>query len=70
MQAELKELLETVAGGVWCQQSNDFYSYSQCAFCSRSPESEHEPYCPVIVARGLLERWQEVDIQIQNQPTK
>jgi hypothetical protein len=62
MKAELKELLETVAGGVWCQQSNDFYSYSQCAFCWQSPESEHEPTCPVVVARSLLEKLQEIDM--------
>lgn len=62
MQVELKELLETVAGGVWCQQGNDFNSFRQCAFCCRSPESEHRSTCPVLVARGLLENSKHIEI--------
>lgn len=46
-------IVDRVAEGVWCQYDAGFYSYSQCAFCCVSPDSEHDEDCPVKIAREI-----------------
>lgn len=54
MDDKTQQILERVAEGVWCQQSNDLFSWSQCAFCFTGPHSEHDKDCPVRIARDIL----------------
>ena len=53
MDERLQSVLDAVASGVWCQRDGGFYSYSQCAFCCVSPDSEHDEDCPVRIAREI-----------------
>lgn len=55
MNDNTRRVLERVAEGVWCQQTNDFFAWSQCAFCSRSPQSDHDNDCPTLLARKELD---------------
>lgn len=50
---KLKKVVDAVADGVWQQNDGGFFSYSQCAFCFASPQSEHSDDCPVKLAREL-----------------
>ena len=45
---EIRDLLETVASGTWVN--------GQCAHCCVAPHSEHADWCPVRIAREILER--------------
>lgn len=50
---KLHAILERVSEGVWCQHDAEFFSYSQCAFCYRSPENGHDDDCIVTIAKEL-----------------
>jgi len=58
---KVREVLETVAQGVWCQQTQTSREghiigvFSQCAFCYVAPHSLHDKDCPVMLAREVLD---------------
>jgi len=47
-------VLNRVSEGVWQQHDHGFLRISQCTFCCVSTESEHEEFCPVRLAKELM----------------
>lgn len=58
MDERIKGILERLSEGVWNSKGgtvDELFHITQCVFCYVSPESKHSDWCPVRVAKEILE---------------